>query len=131
MSDFLLDTAVVIRCLRGVPDSLELMGNLTEEGDLHISVWSHFETLILAHPREEKRTLEFLTPFIVHPINEGIAQRAAALVRYHATSAPLNFAQAIIAATSLQHNLTLVTYRPENLTTIAELKLYPVSTVPA
>ncbi len=126
MSDFLLDTDVLIRCLRGIPETLDLARNLTEEGDLHVSVLSHLEILTLAQPKEEKRTLDFLTPFILHPVNEPIAHRAAALLKSANPAQPLYFSEAIIAATALQHGLILVTYGPGNLQRVSELKLYPL-----
>ncbi len=130
MSDFLLDTDVLIRCLRGVVETLELARGLTEEGDLHVSVWSHLEILTLAQAKEEKRTLEFLAPFILHPINDLIAHRAAALLKGAASAAqPLSFSEAIIAATAVQHGLTLVTFNPGNLSRLSELKLYPLAPV--
>ncbi len=127
MSDFLLDTDVLIRCLRGVPETLELARSLTEEGDLHVSVWSHLEIMTLADPKEEKRTLEFLTPFILHPINDPIAHRAALLLKNGAASErPLAFGEAVVAATAIQHGLILVTYSSGNLPQLSELKIYPL-----
>ncbi len=128
MSDYLLDTDVLLRCLRGVPETLSVARSLTEEGDLHISVWSQLEILTLAQPKEEKRTLEFLAPFILHPLNELIAHRAATLLQSHLTAAqPLSFAEAILAATALQHGLILVTYHFGNLSQVSELKVYPLA----
>ena len=128
MSDFLLDTDVLVRCLRGIPESLELARNLTEEGDLHVSVWSELEVLSLTQPKEEKRTSEFLTPFISHPIIEPIAQRAATLLQAAASAGqPLRFSEAVIAATAIQHGLTLVTHNSRNLQRLGELKLHATS----
>ncbi len=127
MSDFLLDTDVLIRCLRGIAETLELAQTLTEEGDLHVSVWSQFEVLTLAVTADEKKTLEFITPFIVHPINDVVAHRAAALVRESRNAArPLNFAESLIASTAIQFGLTVVTYNPQNLQPLPQVKLYPL-----
>jgi len=126
VSDFILDTNVLIRCLRGISETLDLARTLTEEGDLHISVLSQLEVLTLAQPQEEKRTLDFLTPFILHPVNELIAHRAATLLKSAGPARPLYFSEAIIAATALQHGLVLVTYGPGNLQRVSELKLYPL-----
>jgi predicted nucleic acid-binding protein len=129
VSDFLLDTNVLIRCLRGIPETLELARGLTEEGDLHVSVWSQMEILTLTQSREEKRTFEFFTPFIWHPISEPVAQNAAALLRTAATNGTLlYFSEAIIAATALQHGLTLVTHDLGNLQRLGELKIYGSAT---
>lgn len=124
MSDYLLDTDVLIRCLRGVAETLALAHQLTEEGDLHTSVWSHLEVWLLARPSDEKQTGEFLQPFIVHPVNEEIARRAAELLRLRGeTELPLTYAEAVIAATALHYGLTLVTYRSKNLETLAPLRI--------
>jgi len=124
VSDYLLDTDVLIRCLRGVAETLTLAHQLTEQGDLHTSVWSHLEIWLLTQPNDRKQTLDFLTPFISHPVNEEIARRAAELLRLRGQSeAPLTYAEAVIAATALQHGLTLVTYNPKNLETLAPLRL--------
>src|SRR5512138_786306 len=77
VSDYLLDTDVLIRCLRGVAETLSLAAQLTDEGDLHTSVWSHLEIWLLTQPNDQKQTLDFLTPFITHPVNDEIARRAA------------------------------------------------------
>ena len=123
MSDYLLDTDVLVRCLRGVPDTLTQAQQLTEEGDLHTSVWSHLEIWLLAQPEDRKQTLDFLTPFITHPLSEEIARRAAELVRERGSSeTPLTYAEAVIAATTLHHGLTLVSYS-KNLETLAPLRL--------
>ncbi len=126
MGDFLLDTDVLVHCLRGLPETLELARELTEEGDLHVSAWSHLEILTMARPEEEKRTVDFLAPFILHPVTEPIAHRAAELVRAGGvTEGRLNLGDAIIAATALQHGLTLVS-TSTNLRQVEQLKLYPL-----
>jgi predicted nucleic acid-binding protein len=124
VSDYLLDTDVLIRCLRGVSETLAVARQLTEEGDLHTSAWSHLEIWLLAQPSDQKQTLEFLSPFITHPLNEEIARRAADLVKLRGQSeTPLTYAEAVIAATALHHGLTLVTYSSKNLETLTPLRL--------
>ncbi len=129
MSDYILDTDFLIRCLRGVRDSLDLARELTEEGDLHISAWSQFEILTLTQPEEEKRTLDFLASFVSHPVNESIAERAALLSRRASAAAkPLLMAEAVIGATAIQHGLMLVTYSPDNLSQFDQIRFYPLRT---
>ena len=124
MSDYLLDTDVLIRCLRGVTETLTIAQQLTTEGDLHTSAWSHLELWLLVQPSDQKQTLDFLTPFITYPVNEEIARRAADLVKLRGqTEAPLTYAEAVIAATALHHGLTLVTYNTRNLETPASVRL--------
>ena len=124
MSDYLLDTDVLIRCLRGVAETLTFAQQLTEQGDLHTSVWSHLEIWLLTQPNDQKLTQEFLTPFIAHPVNDDIARRAAELLKLRGeTEAPLTYAEAVIAATALHHGLTLVTYNTKNLESLSALRL--------
>ncbi len=124
MSDYLLDTDVLIRCLRGVAETLTFAQQLTEQGDLHTSVWSHLEIWLLTQPNDLKQTQDFLMPFIAHPINDEIARRAAELLKLRGdTEAPLMYAEAVIAATALHHGLTLVTYNTKNLETLSSLRL--------
>ncbi len=131
MSDYLLDTDVLIRCLRGVAETLTLAHQLTEQGDLHMSVWSHLEIWLLTQGNEQKQTLDFLSPFITHPVNEEIARRGAELIKLRGESEPpLTYAEAVIAATALQHGLTLVTYNAKNLETVAPLRLLSNLTLP-
>jgi predicted nucleic acid-binding protein len=124
VSDYLLDTNVLIRCLRGVGDTLTLAHQLTEDGDLHTSVWSHLEIWLLTQPNDQTQTLDFLSPFISHPVNEDIARRAAELLKLRGQSeAPLTYAEGVIAATALHYGLTLVTYNAKNLETLGHLRL--------
>jgi predicted nucleic acid-binding protein len=124
VSDYLLDTDVLIRCMRGVPETLHLAHALTEDGDLHTSAWSQLEIWLLTQPNDQKQTLDFLTPFIAHPMNDEIARNAADILRQRAASdAPLTYAEAVVAATAIQHGLTLVTYNAKNLETLSPLRV--------
>ena len=124
MADYLLDTNVLARCLRGITDTLAMTRTLTNEGDLHISTLSRLEILAEAPAREEKRTFDFLAPFMQLPLNEDIAEFAARLVRE--TTPPLNLSDAIIAATAVRHDLTLVTCTPNQFAAVSELRTYPL-----
>ena len=127
MSDYMLDTDVLIRCLRGFRSAVSLARDLTEEGDLHISVLSHLELLTLAKPEDEKVTSDFLGPFVLHPVSEPIAHQAAGLLKNRPDpSTGLTLSEAVIAATAMQHGLTLVTYNTDNLKRVDQLKLHPL-----
>lgn len=126
MAEYLLDTSVLVRCLRGVDTSIELTRTLSEQGDLYVSALSLLEVLAEANAREEKRTLEFLAPFLHVALNDEIAERAARLARPGAPNqAVLNLPEAIVAATALRHGLTLVTYSGGAFGNVPELKLLP------
>ena len=125
MADYLFDTGVLARCLRGIDETLDLALTLTADGNLHISALSHFEVLAQALPREEKRTLEFLAPFLHLALDENVAEFAARLARE--PGAVPNLFDAVIAATALRYGLTLVTYNQANFAHVPDLKIYAPS----
>jgi predicted nucleic acid-binding protein len=125
VADYLIDTGVLARCLRGIGETLDLARSLIAEGNLHISSLSQLEILSQALPREEKRTLEFLAPFLHLPLDENVAEFAAHLARE--PGAVPNLTDAVIAATALRHGLTLVTYNKASFARVPELKVFAAS----
>ena len=111
MTSFLVDTNVLIRCLRGVPDGLGLLHRLRVGGELYMSVLSTVEVLARTWPQEEERTLALLASFSRLPMGEDIADSAGRLLfRQARKGLTLTVPDAIVAATALRHNLTLVSY---------------------
>lgn len=65
----------------------------------------------------------------VLPITEAISNRATRLVEQHYLSHHLQLADALIAATALEHKLELVTSNTKHFQPIAALKLLPYRAV--
>jgi len=111
MTDSLVDTNVLIRCLRGLPDTIALLQRLRTGGELYVSVVSRLEVLARTWPREEERTLALLSSFSCLPMDQDIADSAGRLLFQQARRGlTLTVPDAIIAATAMQHSLTLVSY---------------------
>jgi predicted nucleic acid-binding protein len=61
-------------------------------------------------PHEERITVELLLALLSLPVTEGITDRAGRLINSLARNGlQLSFPDALIAATALEHDLTLVT----------------------
>ena len=57
------------------------------------------------------------------PLTPAISERAAALIDAHALADDLQLADALIAATALEHQLTLLTGNTRHFSAIAQLKI--------
>jgi predicted nucleic acid-binding protein len=115
MTDYLLDSGILILHLRSQPGYLELIDNLAGEGELFISVISRFETVRGMLDREKRVTFALLDSLETIDVTCGIADQAGELVRFWKTRG-LTFddADALIAASALQRELTLVTTNPKH-----------------
>ena len=129
---YLLDSDRVIDHLLNIPEAVTLMDRLAEQG-LAISVITYLEvyqgTLRSPDPEKAQDQFEaFLTGVIVLPLSQAVARRYAHLRhtlkqrkrRIHSRALDL-----IIAATALEHDLTLVTRNTIDYNDIPDLKLYP------
>ncbi len=113
----LVDTDVLIWNLRGNERAAEV---LDMEPALSISAVSYMELVQGMRDKGELRilrqALSYWSASIVH-IDEAISARACFLVEQHALSDSLQLADALVAATALEHGLDLLTandkhYRP-------------------
>jgi predicted nucleic acid-binding protein len=127
MTDYLLDTNVLILHFRNRPDITALLTEWQTIGDdLYISVATRTEILAGMRPHEEQQTMTLLDTLISLPVDEIIADRAGRLIyQYARQGIQLSFPDAQIAATALQHHLTLVTTNTQHFPT-PELTLYPL-----
>jgi len=110
MADYLLDTNVLILHLRERYNVATLLTQWGPIRELYISVVTRTEILAGMRPHEEERTMVLLDSLINLHVDEAIADRAGRLIyRYARQGIQLSFPDALIAATALQHDLTLVT----------------------
>jgi predicted nucleic acid-binding protein len=124
MADYLLDTNVLILHLRERPDITALLTRWSEASVLYISTVTRTEILAGMHPHEEARTVELLDSLTSIIVDEAIADQAGRLIyQYTHQGIQLSFPDALIAATALQRNLTLVTTNAKHFP-IPELHLY-------
>ncbi|MEP6507728.1 MAG: type II toxin-antitoxin system VapC family toxin [Gemmatimonadales bacterium] len=98
-----VDTNILIDYLNG---SSKAKHELEAFETIYVSLVSWMEILVGAEDGEEKSTIrEFLRRFRVHPIDEGVAERAVAIRRKNKIRLP----DAIIWATAQQLGFLLVT----------------------
>ena len=109
MNKSLLDTNILIRYLRKVPGFLDLLGQLEASG-LYISAMTRLEIVRGMRDRERTKTFDLLNSVETVPMTVEIADMAAEFVRsWRSRGVILGDADAIIAASAMYHNLTLVT----------------------
>ena len=126
MADYLLDSNVLILHLRERPEITALLTQWGQEGPLHISVATRTEILAGMRPHEEERTVELLDSLENLPVDKAIADRAGRLIyQYARQGIQFSFPDALIAATALRHDLTLVTTNPKHFP-ITDLRLHPL-----
>jgi len=108
MAKHLLDSGILLLALRGQARVLDLLDELRAQGDVCISVVTRAEILAGVKPHEEQRTMALLDSLINLPVTASIADYAGRLIRRYAKGS-VSFVEALIAATALQHDLTLIT----------------------
>lgn len=112
MTRILVDSDVLVDHLRG---HRRLMAGADE---LHVSAVTRAE-LFSGRATEERRVRRLLEPMTDVPVDAAIAERAGRLRRGTARRLP----DALIAATALEHRLTLVTRNVSDFEGIRGLKL--------
>lgn len=128
---FLADSDWVIDYLNDVPEALDLFGRLAQEG-LSISIVTYMEAYegVVRDPRPEEREqrLEaFLLNTPIIPLSPVVARRCALLrdsLRRQGRRVHQRAIDLIIAATALEHDLTLVTRNTEDYGDIPGLKIH-------
>ncbi len=124
MVNYLLDTNVLILHLRERSEITALLTQWGSENVLCISVATRTEILAGMRPHEEDRTIELLDSLENFPVDEAIADQAGRLIyQYARRGIQLSFPDALIAATALQHDLTLVTTNPKHFP-VPDLRLH-------
>ena len=117
----LVDTDVLIRHLRGYPEAAHRLDCLDT---LEISVVTHLELLQGMRNKAEidalKKTFERRRA-VVHPLTEAVSERAIFLMETLVLSHGLQMGDALIAATALQTQSTLLTGNVRHFAPIAGL----------
>ncbi len=110
MAGHLLDSNILILALRAHPLALDLLDRLRHEEDVYISVVSRAEILAGMHAHEEARTMALLDSLPALSIDVSVADRAGRLLySLPRKGQTISFSDALIAATALEHRLTVVT----------------------
>jgi len=119
MADVLIDTNVFSRVFTGDKAVKEFIESL----DAAVCVVVYIECLQGSKSNSEKRIVEgYLSRFELHHIDSTVSSRTIELIRAYSNTSGLFLADALIAATCLEHNLTLVTYNAKDFMFIEGLK---------
>jgi predicted nucleic acid-binding protein len=119
----IFDTDVLIWVQRGNQKAARLIDR-TE--DRLLSIYSHLELLQNAKNKDQNRRInDFLTTFgfTILPLSENIGHRALIYIEEYSLSRGLRAGDAIIAATAVENNMTLVSGNAKHFRPIKELKL--------
>jgi len=115
MSDFVLDSDVLIWHLRGNAKVAALVSTLASSGRLAVSAITRTEVLCGMLPGEERGTATLLDACLTEPVSVEVADSAAALVRQgRGKGVVVRVPDALIAATALLRNAPLYTCNPRH-----------------
>jgi len=118
---YLLDTNAVIEFLGGkLPESAMLwLENIIAEDQHLLSVINHIELLGFKSGEEEMQVLEdFIDISSILPLSDEVVQQTIALRKEHKIKLP----DAVVAATALVHDLTILTRNVSDFKEIPKIK---------
>ncbi len=126
---YLIDSDVIIWALRGRSEIVELLLNLSEEESIACSAINVLEVEVGAKPSEMKAVHQHLGSYEILPVLPSTARKAAEMLR-SASRKPHRgeWADAVIAATALLNDLTLVTFNTRHYQ-YPGLSLYPTKDI--
>jgi len=119
----LFDTDILIWIQRGNARAAVLLEAETER---YISVQTYMELLQCAQNKQQVQfTKRFLTDFqvVVLPFSANIGQRAAVYIEEYSLATGLRAGDALVAATAVEHGLTLSTSNAKHFRQITGLDL--------
>ena len=124
MADYLLDSDILIWCLRNNEKVVQLVKILAEESIPYCSTLSIVEIQAGARQGEEEETDLFLNSIRVIDLNREIANLAGKYIKeYKRKGITLDFIDSVISATCIVKNLILVTYNVKHYP-MKEIKIY-------
>ncbi|MFN8493471.1 MAG: type II toxin-antitoxin system VapC family toxin [Caldilineaceae bacterium] len=123
MTNYLLDTNILIQQLRSRPTLVDLATRLPDQDGMYISAITYAEVMAGMHVHEDARTQHTLNACVCLPVNQFIADQAGRWIyQYARRGLQLTLADALIAATAHMEQLTLVTTNTRHFP-MPELKL--------
>ncbi|MBI4598380.1 MAG: type II toxin-antitoxin system VapC family toxin [Candidatus Omnitrophica bacterium] len=121
MANYLLDSDVLIWLLRGRQETMQRLERL--EGPFGVSVISRAEIWAGARPSEQHQIEQLFLSLSTYAVDGAIADLAGKFLRQYRGRGPsLELPDALIAATAVVHELSLVTYNVPHFP-MPELKL--------
>ncbi|MEW6684591.1 MAG: type II toxin-antitoxin system VapC family toxin [Candidatus Edwardsbacteria bacterium] len=115
MPKYLLDSDVLIWCLRNKKETIELVEKLSQEGIPYCSAVSIIEVQVGVKAGEEEATNLLLNNLKVCKVDRNVANLTGEYIRKYKTKGIIfDFVDAIIAATCILNDLILVTYNAKH-----------------
>lgn len=119
MIEYLIDTNVFSKIFKGDSAVANFVGNLESAIDVTI----YIECLQGSKPNQEKRQIKkALDNFSVFPITPEVSMLAVELIDSYSNSHGLLLPDALIAASALENDLTVLTYNINDFKFIQDLK---------
>ena len=126
MPKFLIDSDIIIWYLRGRKDVIALLEELQKSGVPACSPISIVEIQLGVIKGEEEKTSKFLNSLEVYPMGREIANLAGEYIRKQKKKGiTLEIPDAIVGATCILNNLTLVTLNKKHYP-FEGIKFYPI-----
>lgn len=125
MARYLLDTGIIIGHLRGQKEFVQLVRGLGRADRLAIATVTRLEIYAGLRDDESYVTRKLLSRFVNLSLDATIADRAGELAAAgQLRNKPLAIPDAIIAATAIKHQLTLLTLNRQDFEGLPGLRLY-------
>jgi len=127
MSEFLLDSNIIIDFLIGRQSTISLLNNLKlMDPEPSTSSPCIAEVQLGVKDNEIEKTNLFLNSLKVYDLTRGIADLAGKHIReLRKKGITLNFIDALVASTCMVNNLTLVTYNINHYN-LSDLKIFDI-----
>lgn len=119
----IFDTDILMWVQRGNRNAARLIDNAE---DRYLSIQSYMELLQGAKNKlQHKNVKDFISDFgfSILPLSENIGHRALIYVEEYALSSGMRAGDAIIAATAVENNLTMVSSNAKHFKVVRELQL--------
>ncbi|MFV2057314.1 MAG: type II toxin-antitoxin system VapC family toxin [Thiohalomonadales bacterium] len=119
----IFDTDILIWVQKGNEKAARL---IDKDEDKYLSVQSYMELLQGAKNKAQHKTVkDFICEFefSILPFSENIGHRALIYVEGYALSSNMRAGDAIIAATAIENNMTLVTSNAKHFKAVNELQI--------
>jgi predicted nucleic acid-binding protein len=123
-----VDTDILIDLGRGIDEAADCLQRIERQQPMAISLVTQMELMVGCRNKNELNALErFLNRFIKVRVNEHISQTAVDLLKQYHLSHGLLIADALIAATAISENGSLVSKNQRDYRFIERLHLlaYP------
>lgn len=116
MANYLLDTTVIIDCLRGKRETVDFLAKIASEGSsVGCCLVNIVEVYAGMRDKEGEATRKFLDSLEYYEVTRSIAKQAGEYKRwYQGKGITLSLSDVVIAAIAISYSLILVTDNPKH-----------------